>query len=168
MLAHLDDEDAGLAAQTAPAKGVAQQVRHLRRKLDAARACADDDEGRGAAGILRRGIGRDSVERGDHPATQIVRVPNLAKRKGVLFGALDAPEVRHAADGQHQIVVTETADAARHLHLAALEVDADGRADDESHAVVEQLLIVRRDVPSLDLAAQVFVEQRGMQEMVFV
>src|SRR5436305_459548 len=40
LLTHLDDDDARLASESAPAEGVAQKVCHLRRKLDAGSAAA--------------------------------------------------------------------------------------------------------------------------------
>jgi hypothetical protein len=166
---HLDDDDARLAAQPPPFEGVAQEVGHLRRKLDAGGAAAHDDEGGGAARVLRRGVWRDAVERFDHARAQRVGVADFAEGERVLFGALDAPEVRDAADGEDEVVVSELADAPRHRDLFAVEVDVcDGALGEVDFVVADEFGVARRDVPRLDLAAQVFVEERRVQEVIVV
>ncbi|HEX8335514.1 MAG TPA: hypothetical protein VF621_02220 [Pyrinomonadaceae bacterium] len=85
------------------------------------------------------------------------------------FGALDAPEVRDTADAEHEVVVREPADAPRDRDLLAVEVHVRHRALHEVDFVVaDEFGVARRDVPSLDLAAQVLVEERRVQEVVFV
>ena len=109
------------------------------------------------------------VERVDHPRAQVVGVANLAEGERVLLGPLDAPEVRDAADAQHEVVVSQPADAPRHRDLLAVEVDVGhGAVDEVDFVVADEFRVARRDVPRLDLAAQVLVEERRVQEVVLV
>src|SRR5205085_4664100 len=106
LLAHLKDKDARLALQSTPPESVVQEIGHLRRKLYPACARADDGKGRGGTRILRRSIRWDAVERINHAIAQSIRIGDAAEREGMLFRALDARVVGHAAHSDNEHIVS--------------------------------------------------------------
>src|SRR5205085_11892274 len=66
VLAHLDDHHTRLATERTSFESIAQQVCHLRRKLNTARTAADDSEGQSALSFFGRGVGWNVVERIGH------------------------------------------------------------------------------------------------------
>ena len=78
-VAHLKDQNARFAPKRASFEGVAQQIRHLRRKFHTTSAGTDYSESQSTLGILGRQIRRNVVERVDHSVPERVCVSNLAE-----------------------------------------------------------------------------------------
>jgi hypothetical protein len=104
---HLDHQHAGLAGQGATLKGIAEQVSHLRRELDATGAGADDGKRERSMRVLRRQVWGNVIEGVDHPLSQHVGVCNLAKGNCELLRACNSGVIGNAADSEDENVIGE-------------------------------------------------------------
>src|SRR5687767_100936 len=102
LVAHLDHEDAGLAGQVPPLKGIAEQISHLRRELNAAGPRTDYGERQSATRILGWEVGGNMIECIHHALTQQVGVHNLTEGNRKLLCSFNTSIIGDAADCENE------------------------------------------------------------------
>src|SRR5256885_1336179 len=105
------------------------------------------------------------IERCCHSASQMICVVERAERLREFLGPFDSGVIRYRAGRKNQHVVRKLFVIGQTDSLG-IKIDAGYLAAYEPRLRIQQFLAVRRDVPSLDLAAQILIEHRTEKKVI--
>ena len=98
----------------------------------------------------------------------MIRIVKSAKRQSELLGAFDAGIVRHRAERNYQHVVRNGLGTVYQCNFASIEIYSGDFSANEACAFIEQFFLIGRNVPGLYFAAQVLIEHRLEEEVIFI